>query len=329
MITVKKSFVVAGALLGCVAAANAGVVFQADFNGSGNGTGGAGDIVTSGGTGSLATGNANFAASIQGTTPVTGGNYLNTLWPSTGSGGGSGTYVTYTPTNAASSFASFVGTPVSSGGRSYLNMNGGYDVFTRLNVADTTVPRSAEWLGAITVMDNSGVVFTFNGLGWGAARLQINTTATNGFTDYTKLSGPNGSATGSVTNVAYMDGIGDFYNGVGSYHLGFTFSTDQTTGLITAKVFGRKDMEAIDTTATTDLQYSASFHLDTATVGTGPISSGVWHQSGWANIAGESADYDTVRLYAGTPASFDAVPEPASLSLLGLGGLTLLRRRRH
>ncbi|HAU36166.1 MAG TPA: hypothetical protein DCX07_00430, partial [Phycisphaerales bacterium] len=87
-VILAATMIAAVVVLGWGSPAGAALVFQADFNGSGSGTGGAGDIVTSGGTGSLTD------ASVIGTSPLSSasGNYLNVV----DSGAGTG-YATFSP----------------------------------------------------------------------------------------------------------------------------------------------------------------------------------------------------------------------------------------
>ncbi|MDD5199077.1 MAG: hypothetical protein PHC88_04680 [Terrimicrobiaceae bacterium] len=335
-------------LLLSAAGANAALVFEADYNGSDSGSGGASDVVALGGTGTITGNNPNFVASDQSANPLDAGsgNYLNSLWPSTGAAGGSGFFANYTPASAASSLASFVGANIVNGPNTFVNLNGGFDEFARLDIKDvgTTggpgdVGRSATWLSGFytvtTISGSNGMALTFSGLGYGAIRLQLDTGAAAGITNYTKLSAGNGSVSFASGNVAYMDGTADYFNDPNNYHLGLTFSTD-ANGLITAKVFARQDFGAIDTTSDADLQYAATFNLDATAIGPNPIDSGAWHQAGFVSAAGAgaSADYDTMRLYDSAPASFDAlaaVPEPGILALAasaaGFLGLTALWRR--
>jgi hypothetical protein len=93
-------------LLLAAAAADAGVIFQADFNGPGGGTGGSNDMVTVGGTGAIVADGVNVQAVITNANPFTpgGGNYLETQ-RLTASGGGQYSPVLFTFASNSNSWA--------------------------------------------------------------------------------------------------------------------------------------------------------------------------------------------------------------------------------
>ena len=100
-------------LLLASAAADAGVIFQADFNGPGGGTGGSNDMVTVGGTGAIVADGVNVNAFITNTNPFTpgGGNYLETQ-RLTASGGGQYSPVLFTFASNSNSWAAWQGADV-------------------------------------------------------------------------------------------------------------------------------------------------------------------------------------------------------------------------
>jgi hypothetical protein len=287
------------------------VVFQADYNGPGGAEGGTGNIVTFGGTSSGVFSNANQTVQIGSAAPfATGsGNYLNVHWSQTTGG----IVIGYTPDSAASSFGSFVGPTISSNGHSYLNLNGGFDVFIRLNVADSydygSGPgASATWLGAAycngnLVSGTSGLGLFFNGANDGALRLQLSAGNPGAITNFTKIFGAGGSTSplvGAAANI-YCDSAATLFAIPGVWHIGFTFSTD-ANGLISLKTFATPGTGAIDATSTVSEVYGATLMIDASSAGANPLG-GPWYQTGNAT-AGVDCDYDLMRIYAGTPAQF-------------------------
>src|ERR1700690_2096632 len=107
-------------LLLASATANAGVIFQADFNGPGGGPGGANNMVTVGGTGAVKADGINTICVFTNTNPFIpgGGNYMevNKL-----SGGGPWDPVLFTFDSAGNTWPAWQGTNI-------LDADGNYDV---------------------------------------------------------------------------------------------------------------------------------------------------------------------------------------------------------
>ncbi len=299
--------------------ADAAVVFQADYNGPGGSAGGTTNIVTFGGGCTGLFSNAFQAVQISGTQPftLTSSNHLNVHWNQTAGG----VFLTYAPAGASNSFASFVGPNLTNGGHVYLNLNGGFDVFVRLNVADTNDSgagpgRSSSWLGAEYCDGNlingtSGLGVYLTGVGYGALRLQLTAGHPNAITNFTRIFGTSGSTSPSVGAAAYIfgDSAPNLFAIPNIWHIGYTFSTD-ANGLITMKSFGVAGTGPIDPTSTANELYGATFKFDAAYAGTNPLG-GNWYQSGFAS-AGVDYDYDQMRLYNTPPTNFTALATNAS-----------------
>ena len=298
---------------------HATVVFQADYNGPGGAEGGSSNIVTFGGVCSGLFSNSYQTVQFSGVKPLTStsGNYLNVHWSQpTG-----GTFLTYTPDTASNSFASFVGPNITNSGHAYLNLNGGFDMFIRLNVADTNdygsgAGISASWLGAENCNGNvvngtSGLGISLTGLEYGSLRLLLIAGNPNAITNFTRIFGTAGSTSPSVgtTAIIYGDSVANMFAIPNVWHLGFTFSTD-TNGLVTMKSFGVAGTGPIDTTSTGSELYGATFNVDAAEAGSNALS-GSWYQSGYGS-AGVDCDYDQMRLYNSPPASFNGLSTNSS-----------------
>ena len=290
---------------------SAAVVFQADYSGTGGSEGSTTNIVTFGGGCTGLFSNAYQVVQISGTQPfnLTSSNYLNVHWnQNTG-----GTFLIYTPDSASNSFASLVGPNITNNGHVYMNLNGGFDLFIRLNVADTNdygsgAGRSAAWLGAENCDGNlingtSGLGVYLSGLSYGALRLQFTAGNPNAITNFTRIFGASGSTSPAVgpTAIIYGDSAANMFTIPNVWHVGFTFSTD-TNGLITMKSFGVAGMGPIDTTSTANELYGATFSFDATYAGSNPLG-GPWYQSGYAS-AGVDCDYDQMRLYKSPPTNF-------------------------
>lgn len=335
----------AASLVLCAGGAKADVVFQADFNGSDGGTGGPTDIVTMGGTATIAAVAPGGASSninnpgvngtnqITSSTPWGGGSYFNSQVNNPGTLNTFQEPVTVTFTSAANSFASLQSTDVNG----HTALNGGFDLFVRANSVPTV---DCTWFRPIDISNQSGTAGLRLILGSspnGDIQFDLHS-GTGALSNFTLISG-----TGGGGGFAYGSGqgalisSGNFHpNSFSTEHIAFTFRTD-ANGLITAELFGVEGTGAIDATATPLI--SETFNLDATVVGSTVFGSGAWGTLGGTAIPGSSFDasYDTVRIYSGTtPTSFDAlaaVPEQSittyTLAAAGLLGLIQLRRRRR
>ena len=270
-------------------------IFEADFNASGTGTGGAGNMVTTGGSGVLVN-NATISNSVIGTTPfvASSGNYLNTAATSTS--GSSINMVTFTPTNTASSWGAFSQGTVNSG--SNVNLNGAFDMFIRPNSADTT---SQFWFRPVDVANGStGLRIILNGALYSSnASMQlliIGPTASIGTDGITY------GTTQVSTTPAYK-----LTNGT-IHHIAFSLSTD-STGKVTGKLFGAQGVGPIDTSSSAALLGTMTFYVKAAVVTASPaFSSGAWTMYNRETTA-SNYDCDTVRMFSAVPGTFSGLSQ--------------------
>ncbi len=312
-------------LLPC--AASADLIFQADFNGSGTGTGGASDIVTLGGTGSFFSDNSGVT-SIQSSNPFGsgGGSYLNINNPTDTSSGTWIGYTTFNPTSVANSWAAMQ--TINAGGSGFTDLNGGVDFFFRPNdVGDGGVVNN--WVRFIDLYSNTAGDFriVLNGDTGSDLRMELITPGSvNGMLT--------GAGYASPDSFEYMTGdLGGWVEGT-DYHVGFTFSTD-ANHVVTTKLFGKAGTGAIDTSSNDDLLDTLTFKLDSTIVNNGlRTTSYNFNPAGYGSDAAasnKSVDADSFRMYDADPGTFGVIPEPSSFALILGGavvGLALVRRRR-
>ena len=293
-------------------------IFVADFNGTGGGTGGVNDLVTSGGTGSAF--QYTTATTTVPSSPTLGqGAFLHVdangdgiTTPSAGLLGG----VTLAPSSNANSWQAL---NTVSGGN--VSLHGAFDFFLR---QDTIV---------------SGLdIFDLGSHTGGGIRLivQQNPSALR-FRLYSGGTGTEGFLTGGSYTTPNVNAIMDanLTPAAGTiYHLGFTMNTDSGTGVSTMNIYGRTDTQAIDTATTDDRLGTFSFKINGANVTAG-LPAGAFNlelgrSAGTGAAAGRQTSLDAFRLYDSVPAEFAAIPEPGTVWLIGVGlaGLLLNARRR-
>ena len=288
-----------------LAAETSSPAFQADFKGSGGGTGGGSDVATSGGTGTLGSGSGWTDTSIN-TSPFTvgSGNYVN--FAVTAGTTGRLYPATFTPTAVGNSWAAMAGS-VKIGAYSYLTLNGGFDIFVRPNAISSTYDT---WFRPVDVGGGTPFRLIFNGSVTGVLQLQIISTSS-------VFSNSSTFSTTYTTTMSLTGALGGLVNHftLGAVrHLGFTFSTNASTGLVTMNAYGVDGTGAIDTTSSTNLLGSQTFYVNGATLLPSQLPSGGWSMAGDAGTATwptTNVDYESVRLYNKTPGSFAALPYSA------------------
>lgn len=157
----------------------ASLVFQADFNGTQAGTGGASDVVTQGGTGST-TASAGFSSSVVTSSSLVDGSggYLHVQAPSTKptAGAVSSAGVILTPSSKQnSSFDSWIGSGATAGGANFVSLNGAFDFFYRSNTAFSAGTMGTTSTNSFRVIDTA----LGNAMGNNGLRLVVNNTNGN------------------------------------------------------------------------------------------------------------------------------------------------------
>lgn len=320
-ITLTIKSVAVSALLALAAHMNAAPIFVADFNGTGGGTGGVSDIVTSGGTGTLI--QYTTAITTVPSSPTMGqGNFINVAdfgnGITTPTNGNLGAAI-MTPTSAANSFQAM--NTVSGGA---VSLHGAVDFFLRNDI----------------IAGNVGTLIDVGSQNGGGIRLiiqQNNTSNGLRFRLFSGGAGTEGFLTGPTYTTADSNAIVDapFTPTVGAtYHFGFTMITDGGTGVSTLNVFSRIDTLAIDTSSTADRIGTLNFKVNGTNVTSGLAAGTFFFNVGGGasptNGAGRAVSADALRLYDSVPAEFAAIPEPGTVGLIGLGtmGLLIAARRR-
>ncbi|HYG24314.1 MAG TPA: hypothetical protein VEH04_16160 [Verrucomicrobiae bacterium] len=271
------------------------LIFQADYNGPGNGTGGTNNVVTLGGGATL------------GANTVNGTNYLSDANPfAPGSGKYqevifNGTGVNYnwvnpfTPVSVAQSWNAMIGAPLVFNGRTNLNLNGAMDIFVR-PVSLTSPTDISGFRFDLGFSEPMRIILNGNNAGFLQFLLQARNPTANAF-GTTPDSYTASSTQGLENGLAAMDN--PFTAGEVT-HVGLTFNTDTNTGLITVKVFAAPGTGPIDTTSEEALLGTQMFYADGSKL--------IKTQLNWPLLAAVPApavwNYDSVRLYRRDPGTF-------------------------
>jgi len=306
-------FVVLCSLLIWSSTSKAALVFQADFNGSGSGTGGSSDIVQTGGTGALySQAGSNATASASSASPLSGGSggYLSIADVGAGSGGAG---VTFSPTSAGNSFDSWLTQNGVSAGVD--SLTGGFDFFFRMD------SMSGTWnSNSLRFLDFSGGA---NGL-----RLVLN----NNSVDRLQLELINVSSSSlNVTANNPSSSPISFTEGT-LYHVAGTVTTNSSTGRVTLSLYLAEGNTAIDTSSSTHRigqgTSSGSYDVTHAFNSANGFNFGLVSNS---MSDAKSLGIDSFRIYDSVPATFSTlpIPEPASLGVILMSGAWFLVRRRR
>jgi len=313
-------------LLLASATANAGIIFEADFNGPGGGTGGSNDLVTLGGTGAIVADGSNVVSFITHANPFTpdGGNYLE-VQRLTADGGGGYTPAIFTFASDTNSWVGWQGADILDPDGNYdITLHAAYDVFFRVNSSSGTNDMSSFRPGDLDSWNGNSLKLILNGQSGGWLHFQIQNvgfvlgTTPPAIVNFT-------SSSGAATYDANWDAINmDFNSGNPLtnglvYHVAFSLDTDTNNGLTTAKLYLRKGTGELDPTL--DLVRSASFNLlssnllDSSSLPTDQaFANQPWQfGNGWAAGGPFVIDYASPRLYDSVPATFTALPSLAAL----------------
>lgn len=310
----KCATVCALMLAGVTLNLSASVILEADFNGTGTGTGGTNDLVSIGGTGSIYQ-YTTATTSVQSSSTMGQGSYLNVSVAGTPTPGALGG-VNITPTSDTSSWAAL--NTVASGTTS---LHGAADCFIRTNNAGTGGFGQPNWLYLLDLgnVSDGGLSLVLNAQ-WGNTLTLIIKGGANSFltgNDYT-------------TQSEYVMASADInWQASTIYHIGLSLNTG-VDGVTTAKIYLTEGDGAIDLSTNTSVIGSTSFKIDSSVVTKGlPTGAFDFNAGGWANGGeGKSVDMDAFRLYDAVPTTFTAVPEPTSLSFLGAAAFAGLLGRR-
>jgi len=285
--------VVAGFSLICLAAGSvySGIVFEAGFNGPGNGAGGVYDMVTVGGTGRFINETSNLITlSLENDGLMTGGggycNCVLTNPPSTSTI----SILEFRPTSTTNSLDAM--TSVVNGDRV---INGGFDFFFRSDEA--LLGNEMRTLDVDNRGNNSGLRFVFTSQDPG---LRLEMIAKPGGL---LIGGEGGSA---ADNRAAQGTFAFTSNTV--YHIGQTFETDPE-GNVTAKIWCQEGTGAIDLTTAAPIA-SMTFGIDENIVSNG-FYNGTFNMGqlrfSTISYASMTQKYDLFRIYDETPTSFGSL----------------------
>jgi hypothetical protein len=310
---------VAGLLLAS-ATANADVVFQADFKGTGGGTGGANDLVTVGGTGVIHSDQTNTITYCTNANPFTpsGDNYLQVQKIS---GGGPWDPVDFTFASATNCWPAWQGEDILGTDGNYdIALNGAYDIFFRVDSSSSINDMSSfRTIQQYSWSDgDNGLGLVLNGQTGGYIILQIRNAGfqlgitPQAFANFT-------SSGNNLQYYAQYDEIDAYYNpGVPltnglPYHLAFSLDTD-TNGLTTLGLYLKEGTGSIDSTL--DRLGWATFNLlatnlsDKNTNLTDVCFTNQTWEFGatWAADGPFTNAVAQVRIYNSKPATFTALP---------------------
>ncbi len=264
--------------------ASAELVFQADFNGTGGGTGGASDIVTLGGTGIMYdTSNADGVSSA-----ITGGNLVVTDTDIANASRSAG--VEITTTTVGNGFnALFEDTSATLG---FDTLNGGFDYIFKSDKAS---------------MDAKSVRPIDLYFGQGNQIRLITTTNTGGsfmieLIDYSvadTLGDPR-------PNTAFSSYTADTW-----YHMAVTLETS-VAGLVTVNLFLAEGNTEISTSGTPTATVTSSGILNTE----GAVTNNILRFASSDTTTAGNVNFDNFRIYNDIPETFSAIPEPSAFTLL-------------
>ena len=289
------------------------MIYQVTFSGAAGSSNGDAIYGVTGGTATIRDNGTGTAEVVTPPPDFLTGGYLRTFYPN----GASAPYgALITPASPANALAALFSTDPTSGQR---QLEGGLDFFFQ---NDTDLDRGEE----LRFLDNDNR--SNNGL-----RIVVQGGSSLGDL-YVEVIG-NANAFGDGTTNKVTRATSAFQIPADTlYHLGVTFSTDDTTGETTVRLFGLEGNQTLDTSATTLTEGflgSLSFNLNEAVVTNGFIS-GAYDIGALRNSGADKLQYfDHYRLYDAVPAAFLAVPEPSSVILAsgGLLGLAFLGWRRR
>jgi hypothetical protein len=281
--------------------ASGAIIYGVNFSGAAGTTDGSAIYGVSGGTATIRDAGTGTAEVVVPPPNFLGSPYLRTFYPA-------GVIAPYgariTPASPANSLAALFSTDSTSGQR---QLEGGLDFFFQ-NDSSLDRPEELRFLDNDNRGNNGLRIVVQGGSATGDLYVEVIGNA-NAFGDGT---------TNKVTaaNSAFQVQANTIY------HLGVTFSTDDTSGLTTVRLFGLEGNQTLNTSATTLAEGflgSLSFNLNEAVVTNGFISGA--YDIGSLRDSGndKSQFFDHYRLYDAVPDAFLAVPEPSAFALLGLG----------
>ena len=309
-------------LLGAVTPGRGGVIFEATFAGPTNVTFSKATVLAgiTGGTAASHDGDGggtNTVFSILTGEPLSGphGFMRNATVLGTTSA-----YATFTPAAAANSLNALFN---NSG--SQWQLNGGLDFFLR---SDSDLEQSGE-LRVIDAANAGGLrLIVAKEFAGAPARPDLNLNIvgpTNWYTTYTGILKSDAAA--NLPTVMRVCG-NTATNGNKQvlahqiYHCGLTLTTDPA-GLVTASLFLRDGVGAIDTTRTNDLIARATFQIDETVANngftTGPYGFGALYGAGAPKVQ----DFGRFRLYDAVPVQFEGLAVGAGASDAGRTGESL------
>lgn len=304
-----------------VSPADATIVLQADFNGEGNGTGGANDIMTLGGTAELNAVNAGLSAAVETAAPLgyqTGG-YLETKLNNDNDWGTNEAVAEISPSSSASSWASIY----DKNGTGERLINGGFDFLFR---SDKDIAGADH----LRVLDTPSLTSSGGGF------IRLDSTDTSDLVLTVRGDSNSIDVGGTPTYIVHATAQNEFNIAADTvYRIAASFETDTGTGETTMRLFAAEgDEEDIDNSASSpDLLASTTFNLvedlwsSEDGFATGLFDFGILAGTGNAGSP-KTQQFDQLRLYNEAPSVFASnIPEPTTALLLALAAVGLLNRR--